>query len=253
MVYTSQGREILLHAGKNARKLGHSFVGSIHLLLAISQMPGQAGLLIRAAGLDPVTVEGQIRALYGSGTRLPLPQGYTDSTRRILHRAGREAGSLGKRRVEPLHMLLAMLRQEKSGAGELLTRAGADIQGLFTRALELACRTPASESRNTTEGTIVKLLEQFSEDLVRKAADMEPVIGRSREIDTVIGILCRKHKNNPALVGEPGVGKTAIAEGLAQRIVAGDVPFKLRGKEVYLLDLTALVAGTQFRGQFESP
>ena len=93
----------------------------------------------------------------------------------------------------------------------------------------------------------MKLLEQFGVDMLEKASSMEPVIGRDREIEEVIGILCRKNKNNPALIGEPGVGKTAIAEGLAQRIADGDVPFKLRDKEVYLLDLTALVAGTFFK------
>jgi len=252
MRYTQSAVELILCAAGNARALGHSCVGSAHLLLALSQTPGLEGTLLRGAGLESDVLCSAITVLYGRGTPdLPLPQGYTSRARRILRQAAEEAKALSHREVTPLHILLALLRQENSAAGDLLTLGCMDTDELFSRALELARWRPEQRFKKSKEGTATKLLEQFSEDLVQKAATMEPVIGRNKEIDTVIGILCRKHKNNPALVGEPGVGKTAIAEGLAQRMAAGNVPPQLREKRLISLNMASLVAGTKYRGEFE--
>ena len=243
-------RALILAAGRKARSLGHSYVGSAHLLLALAEEPGQTGLLLRTAGVDPGVTEQMAQVLYGRGTAdLPLPQGMTGTARAILRDAAREARFSRRRRVAPIHILLAMTRRQRTGAEMLLRLSGVDAGGLFSQTVEhLRWARP---SRQKKEAVTTKLLEQFSEDLLMKAANMNPVIGREREIDTVIGILSRKNKNNPALVGEPGVGKTAIAEGLAQRMAAGNVPPQLKEKRLISLNMANLVAGTKYRGEFE--
>ena len=243
-------RALILAAGRKARSLGHSYVGSAHLLLALAEEPGQTGLLLRTAGVDPGVTEQMAQVLYGRGTAdLPLPQGMTGTARAILRDAAREARFSRRRRVAPIHILLAMTRRQRTGAEMLLRLSGVDAGGLFSQTVEhLRWARP---SRQKKEAVTTKLLEQFSEDLLMKAANMDPVIGREREIDTVIGILSRKNKNNPALVGEPGVGKTAIAEGLAQRMAAGNVPPQLKEKRLISLNMANLVAGTKYRGEFE--
>ena len=238
-------------AGQKARMLGHSCVGSVHLLLAMLESPGDAGQLLRGTGMEPVLTEKAVAVLYGRGDpALPLPQGLSREVRRLLRAAADEAGSLGCRGVEPVHLLLAMTRRGKNGAAELMTINGVDREQLFHRTVEYV-KWEKSRPSGKKEAVSMRLLEQFSEDLIQKAGSMDPVIGREKEIDTVIGILCRKHKNNPALVGEPGVGKTAIAEGLAQRMAVGSVPPQLKDKRLISLNMAGLVAGTKYRGEFE--
>ena len=252
MNYDQSALDVILSAADSARRMGHSYVGSAHLLLALARSPGMAGLLIRGAGLDETLVQPAIGVLYGVGTPgLPLPQGMTAQLRRILREAGNEARNFSSREVRPMHMLLALLRHEKSSAKEILRLGDINTDVLFTKTIEHIRWETVQPLKRKREGTAMKLLEQFSEDLVQKAASMEPVIGRDREIDMVIGILSRKHKNNPALVGEPGVGKTAIAEGLAQRMATGNVPPQLKEKRLVSLNMANLVAGTKYRGEFE--
>ena len=251
MRYDDRAMELLAASGGFARTLGHSYVGSAHILLALSCSPGLAGLLLRSSGMQTQLLEGAVRLLHGSGSQaLPLPQGWTVQARKILRGAALEARLRKDKYVSPVHILLSLLRLRKHAASELLTLAGVDSQLLFTAAVD-AMDMAARTTKPKKEGTATKLLEQFSEDLIAKAASMEPVIGREREIETVIGILSRKNKNNPALIGEPGVGKTAIAEGLAQRMAAGNVPPKLREKRLISLNMANLVAGTKYRGEFE--
>jgi ATP-dependent Clp protease ATP-binding subunit ClpC len=190
--------------------------------------------------------------LYGVGTAsLPLPQGFTGSARKILRLAGKEAARLGSKEVDCTHMLLAMLRCRKTAAYDLLSVAQVDADEVFTRTVEYLQWQKAEPVKQKKEAVSTKLLEQFSEDLILKASGMDPVVGRDREIDMVIGILSRKNKNNPALIGEPGVGKTAIAEGLAQRMAIGNVPPQLKDKRLISLNMANLVAGTKYRGEFE--
>ena len=250
MRYGAQAQEILLLAAAKARTMGHSCVGSTHLLLALSQASGTAGELLQSAGMGPELVQSLAAVRWGVGNAgLPLPQGWSPQARRILWGAGREARLLGRREIQPVHLLLSLLRREQSAAREILAWGGVDIGELFTLTVESTQWGEAERVKK--EGMILKQLEQFSEDLIAKAAGMEPVVGRDREIDMVIGILSRKNKNNPALVGEPGVGKTAIAEGLAQRMAAGSVPPQLKGKRLVSLNMANLVAGTKYRGEFE--
>ena len=251
MRYSQEASDLILAAAAKARSSGHSFVGSIHLLWAVCESRGEDGFLLRRHGVSSRLVEDVAAVFYGIGFReLPLPQGFSGEARTILTTAAEEALALGKKQVELSHILLAMLRRRNCGAWEVLCTAGLDPEDLFTELLEIHCRG-RQESGRKKEGVSMKLLEQFSEDLVQKASRMEPVIGREREIDTVIGILSRKNKNNPALIGEPGVGKTAIAEGLAQRMAAGDVPQQLKEKRLISLNMASLVAGTKYRGEFE--
>ena len=248
MQYSPESGQLIRAAAQKARSLGHSYVGSMHFLLVMTEQPGLPGVLLRGWGAHPRLLTPMAQALYGKGAaNMPLPQGFTGQVGKLLKTAAAEARLLGSRWVLPVHLLLGMLRSEKSAAAELLAFSGVDRNALFTQALTWAM---GGKSINK-EGVTTKLLEQFSEDLLTKAASMEPVIGRDREIETVIGILCRKNKNNPALIGEPGVGKTAIAEGLAQRMVAGNVPPQLREKRLISLNMANLVAGTKYRGEFE--
>lgn len=252
MRYDSQTGELIRSCADKARLLGHSYVGSIHLLLALADSPGPQGQMLRLLGLDPSLTEAMAKLLYGTGNaHLPLPQGLTEEAQTILRTAAREAVQMQCRRINPWHLLLAMARQEHSCAGELLALNGISGELLFTQTLNTMRWEHPCFQIPKKEAVTTRLLEQFSEDLIAKAGTMDPVIGRDREIDTVIGILCRKNKNNPALVGQPGVGKTAIAEGLAQRMAAGAVPPQLKDKRLVSLNMASLVAGTKYRGEFE--
>ncbi len=252
MRYHMQTEALLRRCAGKARNLGHSYVGSAHLLLTMAGEAGMAGTVLRQLGVDPELTEAMAQLLYGSGTPdLPLPQGLTREARRILRGAAREAKQQKSREILPWHLLLAMARQETGGAGELLQLSGVSPEMLFSNTVDYMRWEAEAPGKGKKEAVTTKLLEQFSEDLVAKAAGMDPVIGRDKEIDTVIGILCRKNKNNPALVGEPGVGKTAIAEGLAQRMAMGDVPPQLKEKRLVSLNMANLVAGTKYRGEFE--
>ena len=245
--------------------LGHSYVGTEHLLLGLAREgQGAAAQLLRASGLSPQRLEEEVRRLSGSGSAVCLPlHGLTPHCRQAVELAATECLRAGFRRVDTEHLLLGLLRLGECTAARVLASTG-QLGGLYTDTLRTLGVTPTgplpwTESarprpeREHTERGEKKLLEQFSKDLTRLAAagSLDPVIGRDSELRRVIQILSRRQKNNPALIGEPGVGKTAIAEGLARRIAAGQVPDCLRGKRLLSLDLSATVAGTKYRGEFE--
>ena len=252
MRYHTLTADLIQNAARKARGLGHSYVGSVHLLLAMAWEPGGPGMVLRQLGVDPELTEAMAQLLYGTGTPdLPLPQGLTQEARELLRLAAREARQQNCREIQPQHLLLAMARQRDCAAGELLQLNGVSADMLFTHTVDYLRWEQTAPGKGKKEAVAMRLLEQFSEDLIAKASTMEPVIGRDKEIDMVIGILCRKNKNNPALVGEPGVGKTAIAEGLAQRMAMGNVPPQLKEKRLVSLNMASLVAGTKYRGEFE--
>ena len=252
MRYHMLTNELIRASGEKARMLGHSYVGTIHILLALLDQPGQIGTMLRLLGLEPEVVSAMAQLLYGAGTPdLPLPQGFTAKAKEVFRLSAQETRNRNAREIQPVHVLMALARTEDTEAGKLLQIFGIGANALFTHTLEWMRREECAPVRGKKEAVTTKLLEQFSEDLITKASAMEPVIGRDREIDTVIGILCRKNKNNPALVGEPGVGKTAIAEGLAQRMAVGNVPPQLKDKRLVSLNMASLVAGTKYRGEFE--
>jgi ATP-dependent Clp protease ATP-binding subunit ClpC len=218
----------------------------------MTELTCSTGQFLRSLGLDPVLSEAVLRLTYGVGTPgLPLPQGLTPNARRILRLALREAQQQNCRMIRPVHVLLAISRVGDSSAAELLKLYGMTPEVLFDHTVEYLQWEPETPRMLKKEAVTMKLLEQFSEDLIQKVPEMEPVIGREREIDMVVSILCRKHKNNPALVGDPGVGKTAVAEGLAQRMALGNVPPQLKEKRLISLNMANMVAGTKYRGEFE--
>ena len=249
--YGKTAREILQSAAEKARNLGHQDIENVHLLLALSQTEGLAGQLLRGAGVEEELIWCMAVVLYGQrSSEREKPRGFSDKTRQLLRNAACEARLWGCRKVEPEHILLALLREDSTPVRDLLTLSGVDGQLLFTKTVDYL-HLGDRYTKRKKEVFETKLLEQFSEDLISKVASMEPVIGRERELDMVVGILSRKNKNNPALIGEPGVGKTAIAEGLAQRMAAGNVPPQLKNKRLVSLNMANLVAGTKYRGEFE--
>lgn len=232
-----------------AARLGHSYVGSEHLLLGLSQS-GDAAVtrLLTAEGLTAEQLLEELLLLRGAGTGgVPPFQGLSAEARQAVLAAAKESARDKGRQLEPIHLLLGLLRVPDSAAGVLLEALGVDENRLFTRALE------TSRKSKQGGGTMTKLLDRFSVDLTERAASgqLSPVIGRERELEHVMQILCRKTKNNPALVGKPGVGKTALAEKLSLEIAQGQVPEPLRDKRVVALYMSSLVAGTKYRGEFE--
>ena len=246
-------------AQENATRLGHCYVGSEHLLLALaSQEYTPAAQLLRDQGVDRTALRYSIAQLMGIGTPSPtLHQGLTPKCCRVIRRAVEECGRLGQTVINDRHLLLGILSQDCSG-GHLLANCGVDTGQLYQTAVSsLGSQDSSARATRPREGekpsTETRQLDQCSRDLTRMAegGHLDPVIGREAELDRLIQILSRRTKNNPALIGEPGVGKTAVVEGLALAIASGTAPVHLLGKRVCSLDLSAMVAGTKYRGEFE--
>ena len=249
MYYAQDAADLITTAAAIARSMGHSFVGTAHLLLAVLTRPGWPGRLLRQLGVGEQLLWDLTELTFGTGrSGLPLRQGFSVQAQRVLQAAASEADG---QQIGGAHILLALCRTEDTTARQLLDLCPENADMLFSCTVEYMLSGKTEWSKTKKEGSSTKLLDQFSEDMVAKASAMEPVIGREREIDMVIGILSRKHKNNPALIGDPGVGKTAIAEGLAQRLALGNVPPQLKEKRLVSLNMANLVAGTKYRGEFE--
>ena len=257
--FTSTALGAIRLAQENAARLGHSYVGSEHLLLGLaSQEYSMASRLLREAGADSQTLRAAIAQLVGTGVpNRTLHQGLTPQCCQVIQRAAAESRRLHQTSVSAEHLLLGLLREPNCSAVRLLADCQVDSQGLYRAVCaslggeENPLRSIRREPERVSGDT--RQLDQCARDLTRMAADgrLDPVIGREEELQRVIQILSRRTKNNPALIGEPGVGKTAVAEGLALAIADGTAPAHLLGRRVCALDLSAMVAGTKYRGEFE--
>src|ERR687885_2431068 len=259
--FTKRARRVLTFAQEEAQRLNHNYIGTEHLLLGlIREEEGLAAKVLRDLGLDQTRVRQVIEEIVGRGqaspgTRLSL----TPRTKRVIELAVDEARRMGHHYIGTEHLLLGLIREGDGIAVNVLKSLGVSpdkVRSNLAREVMNAAPSYQSESSSSSKKrgeSKTPLLDQLAVDLTALAEEnkLDPVIGRQKEIERVIQILSRRTKNNPALIGEPGVGKTAIVEGLAQRIVAGDVPETLVGKRLLQLDVGSLVAGTIYRGQFE--
>lgn len=252
---TEGAKRALALAQEAARAMGHNYVGSEHLLLGlIREGEGAAYKALTAFGVTANAVAERADVLVGRGDyHFTDSFGYTLRTKKILELSLYEAKSLKMGYIGTEHVLLAILRERDSVAVRILLDLGADIPGLQS---VLAGGRPASGDggqKNAQQGQGTPVLDQYGRDLTRAARDgeLDPVVGREAEIQRVIQILCRRTKNNPALIGDPGVGKSTVIEGLAQRIATGKIPELLKDKRIVTLDLGAMLAGTKYRGEFE--
>lgn len=262
--FTERARAALTKAQEAAQEMGHSYVGSEHLLLGIaSEEEGLGAKVLRNYGLDDILVRELVEKYVGRGAAGVPTQGLSPNAKRVIELAIMDANRLGHSYIGTEHLLLGILREQDCAGARLIATTGIDLNQVYTDVINIfrssdyrpqgsaAATAPAGGGRGKKSDT--KTLDQYSRDLTVLASQgqLDPVIGRSKEIARVIQILSRRTKNNPVLIGEPGVGKTAIAEGLAQMIASGDVPENLRDKRLVSLDLTGMLAGTKYRGDFE--
>lgn len=255
--FTEKANKSLNAAVKAAEDLGHTYIGSEHILLGLlSDTSTVAGAVLAAHNITYADIEDELKRSIGVGVPTELqPDDFTPRSKNILETSVAFARQMGQQLVGTEHVLLAIAREGSCSATLLLSRAGASMQDIVNDVSKALMGGTANAGTDNKDGgkENESMLSQFGRDLTKLAKDgkIDPVIGRQKEIERVIQILSRRTKNNPCLIGEPGVGKTAIAEGLALKIVSGEVPELLKDKKIYSLDLTGMVAGTKYRGDFE--
>ena len=253
--FTERGQKALIAAQKEAALMGRTYVGTEHLLLGVLSDPGKASAVLGNITAD--TARQEILNLLGKGDDdSPVrTMTYTPRTKKVLEQSGREAQKLKQNYVSTEHLLLALMGEREGVAAHVLIKLGLDLEKARQQLLQILSGEdqPGANGEPTKANAETPVLDQFARDLTKatQANELDPVIGRSKEIERIVQILSRRTKNNPVLIGEPGVGKSAIVEGLAQLIVQGNIPEILRGKRVMSLDLPGMLAGAKYRGEFE--
>jgi ATP-dependent Clp protease ATP-binding subunit ClpC len=258
--FTDKARRVVVLAQEEAKLLNHNYIGTEHILLGlIHEGEGVAAKALEALGINLEGVREQVQEIIGQGQQAPtghIP--FTPRAKKVLELSLREALQLGHSYIGTEHLLLGLIREGEGVAAQVLTKLGADTNKVRQQVIQLLSGYQGKETVNVGGDNSEKqkgsqILDQFGRNLTQAAADgkLDPVIGREREIERVMQILSRRSKNNPVLIGEPGVGKTAVVEGLAQAIINGNVPETLKGKQLYTLDMGSLIAGSRYRGDFE--
>ena len=251
--FTERGQRALLAAQTEAAQLGRTYVGTEHLLLGVLTEPGGAVPVLRGITLDAAREE--IIQILGRGD--DAPQGkqmvYTPRTKKVLEQSVREARDLKQNYVSTEHILLALMREREGVAAHVLIKMGMDLSKARDELLRILTGAEDEAAPQDASGADTPTLNQYSHDLtsLARGGELDPVVGREKEIERIVQILSRRRKNNPVLIGEPGVGKSAIVEGLAQLISEGNIPEILRGRRLVSLDLASMIAGAKYRGEFE--
>ncbi len=258
--FTDRARRVVVLAQEEARMLNHNYIGTEHILLGlIHEGEGVAAKALESLGISLEAVRQQVEEIIGQGQQAPsghIP--FTPRAKKVLELSLREALQLGHNYIGTEHILLGLIREGEGVAAQVLVKLGADLNRVRQQVIQLLSGYQGKEPQQAggpAEGTpsTSLVLDQFGRNLTQAAREgkLDPVIGREKEIERVMQVLSRRTKNNPVLIGEPGVGKTAVVEGLSQMIVKGEVPETLKDKQLYTLDLGALVAGSRYRGDFE--
>ncbi len=254
--FTEKAIKVIMLAQEEARRLGHNFVGTEQILLGlIGEGTGVAAKVLKSMGVNLKDARVEVEKIIGRGSgfvAVEIP--FTPRAKRVLELSLEEARQLGHNYIGTEHLLLGLIREGEGVAARVLENLGVDLAKVRTQVIRMLGETAEVSAGGGSKGsTKTPTLDEFGSNLTQLAADgkLDPVVGRQNEIERVIQILGRRTKNNPVLIGEPGVGKTAIAEGLAQRIIDGEIPDILEDKRVLTLDIGLLVAGTKYRGEFE--